>query len=123
MFPIDPDSRTSRRERSRRSTKPSRAANRRLDPQTLRESSSYALLVNGLSDENSRIKLQNVVADSSRTSRQLEMALYKDEYGDVDRHFFKAQLPRRLPAGMTDDDHQLKWTFRSGIQYSYHLQR
>ena len=47
MFPIDPDSRTSRRERSRRSTKPSRAANRRLDPQTLRESSSYALLVNG----------------------------------------------------------------------------
>ena len=64
MFPIDPDSRTSRRERSQRSTKPSRAANRRLDPQTLRESSSYALLVNGLSDENSRTKLQNVVADS-----------------------------------------------------------
>ena len=47
MFPIELDSRASRRERSRRSTKPSRAANRRLDPQTLRESSSYALLVNG----------------------------------------------------------------------------
>ena len=47
MFPIAPDSRPSRRERSRRSTKPSRAASRRLDPQTLRESSSYALLVNG----------------------------------------------------------------------------
>ena len=36
-----------------------------LDPQTLRESSSYALLVNGISDENSRTKLQNVVADST----------------------------------------------------------
>ena len=47
MFPIAPDSRPSRRERSRRSTKPSRAASLRLDPQTLRESSSYALLVNG----------------------------------------------------------------------------
>ena len=47
MFPIDPDSRPSRRERSDGSRLPSRAASRRLNPQTLRDSSCYALLVNG----------------------------------------------------------------------------